>query len=159
MSKDDAQFAQKQRIAAYMQSVSMRKQLIAVEQANGLVLALIAALENILAGRGTDADASLIGGHFNMTSKMVEANMGGSGAYGDVVHAARAALLDMVNRRERTGKWGLTGEGVQAVRKMIELRDALLSCDENSVGIEAAFAQAIDKDVDAGHVERAWEAA
>lgn len=158
-SRQEALIEQQQRIACYMQSVSMRKEEINVDKANGLVLGLIAALENILAGKGTDSDAALIGGHFNMTSKMVDANLGGSGDYADVVNAARAALIDMTERHDRTKRWGLTGEGIQAVRQMIELRDALLNCEENSVGVEAAFAQAIDRDVEAGHVERAWEAA
>ncbi len=158
-SRAEAVFEQSQRIAAYVQSAAMRNQEIDKDKANGLVLGLIAALDNILAGKGTDSDAALIGGHFNMTSKMVEANLGGAGAYADVTNAARAALIDMTERHDRTGKWGLTGEGIQAVRQMIELRDALLNCEENSVGVEAAFAQAIDRDVEAGHVERAWEAA
>lgn len=40
------------------------------------------------------------------------------------LHAAEEALIDAAKRYERTGRMGLTGPGLQAVRTMVEWHDA-----------------------------------
>lgn len=41
----------------------------------------------------------------------------------EVAHRAETALIDAADRFQRTGKFGLTGEGINAIRELIELHD------------------------------------
>lgn len=41
----------------------------------------------------------------------------------EVASRAEAALIDAAARFQRTGKFGLTGEGIKAIRELIELHD------------------------------------
>lgn len=41
----------------------------------------------------------------------------------EVAHKAETALIDAADRFQRTGKFGLTGEGIKAIRELIELHD------------------------------------
>lgn len=41
----------------------------------------------------------------------------------EVAHKAEAALIDAAARFQRTGKMGLTGEGIQHIRELIEMHD------------------------------------
>jgi len=41
----------------------------------------------------------------------------------EVAHRAETALTDAADRFQRTGKFGLTGEGIKAIRELIELHD------------------------------------
>lgn len=41
----------------------------------------------------------------------------------EVAHRAETALIDAADRFQRTGKFGLTGEGIKAIRELIELHD------------------------------------
>lgn len=48
-------------------------------------------------------------------------------------HAAQAALIDAARRYERTGKMGLTGHGLQALRELYAYHDAQRSSVARSV--------------------------
>lgn len=41
----------------------------------------------------------------------------------EVAHRAETALIDAADRFQRTGKFGLTGEGIKAIRELIDYHD------------------------------------
>lgn len=57
----------------------------------------------------------------NLAQTLAEKGVGTEVA--EVASRAEAALIDAAARFQRTGKFGLTGEGIKAIRELIELHD------------------------------------
>jgi hypothetical protein len=87
------------------------------EKLDRLMLVELAALDAFTRGRASMADWSALVAVNNVTQTL--AGMGiGREAMADC-HKAEAAMLDAAERLQRTGRMGLTGPGIQALRDVI----------------------------------------
>ena len=79
------------------------------------------ALEAITKGRGTIHDWNTLTEVLNLSETMARAGVGPEVL--PVCEKAQKALYDSALRFKKTGKFGLTGEGIQSVRELIQYAD------------------------------------
>ena len=86
-----------------------------------LLLRELAALDALVKGHGTLADWQDVNAANNLCQTMAEMGIGPEAL--PTTKAVEEALIDAARRFERTGKVGLTGTGIQAIRDMLEYHD------------------------------------
>jgi hypothetical protein len=112
------------------------------------------ALQTIIDGNGTLDHVSFLASQHGLALILCERDFEGSAQYIDIVDHAGMALKRCGERHLEHRKWGLDGPGIQALRDLIELREAQMFSEANTVGIErAALRQAMDN-VANGHCLR-----
>lgn len=105
------------------------------EKLDRLMLVELAAIDTFTRGRATMCEWSALVAVNNLTQTL--AGMGiGYEAMPDC-HKAEAALVDAADRYQRTGKMGLTGPGIQALRDVIAWHQEQRSNISNSKYAEA----------------------
>lgn len=86
-----------------------------------LLLREIASLDSIIKGHGTMKEWQDLAALNNLTQTLAGQGVGPEAM--EAAHKAEAALIDAAARFERTGRMGFTGEGIQALREVIEYHD------------------------------------
>jgi hypothetical protein len=105
------------------------------------------ALDAMVKGCGTLDNAALIIAELNIANELCAMNFAGSMAFMPVVVVASEAMKDAGERSHRiNGRWALSGQGLQAIRDLIELREEQLLHESNTMGLEsAAYERAMAK--------------
>lgn len=73
----------------------------------------------------------------NYALVLCEMDVCGSGQYIDIPQRARRALVEAQQRGIKTGRWGLSGVGIQDMRLVLELHDQQLQLATHGQVIEA----------------------
>ena len=81
----------------------------------------LASLDDFLHGRASFRQWQDLVDAMNLCETMAEEGIGPDAL--DACHVAEKALFESAKRFERVGKFGLTGEGIQAVREVLEYHD------------------------------------
>ena len=79
------------------------------------------ALDAIVKGAGTLKHWQDLAAMNNLTQTLAGQGVGYEAM--EAAHRAEAALIDAAARFQRTGRMGLTGEGIQAIRDVLEFHD------------------------------------
>jgi hypothetical protein len=88
---------------------------------DALLLREIAALDAITHGRGGLKEWHDLCAVNNLTQTLAQQGVGPEAL--EPAHKAETALIDAAARFQRTGRMGFTGEGLQAIRDVIEWHD------------------------------------
>lgn len=120
------------------------------------MMQLRASLDAITHGQGSMQHAEQIAMASNMAMTLCEMGLGSDDDL-EVAKDARDALIAMGQRRIDTGRWGLKGPELLAVRAMLDLRDAQLESEDNTCGLEITAAMEVDKRIAEGNVVRVLE--
>jgi hypothetical protein len=110
------------------------------DQARDLGIAYHGALNAISQGKGNEEDANTLAVAANMALMLVEIGLGIDQL--PAVHAAQDAVVKMMARAERTGRFGVTGEELRALQHLLDLHDAQIADPECT---EAVMIAAIDE--------------
>lgn len=113
---------------------------VSADQARDLAIAYHGALKAITQGKGTADDANTLAVAANITLMLVEAGLGIDQL--PTVHAAQGAIVSMMRREQRTGRYGFTGAELKAVQDLLDLHDAQLSDPDCT---EAVMIAALDE--------------
>lgn len=142
------------RMANTLLSLKETKEPIERDDAMRIEGRLLAALDNLTDGNGSIKDMEAMATEFGMAIVMCHKDFVGSGEYMDVATAARDALHAVGQRFIKTGKWGVTGLELKALRAGVELRAALLNHEDNTKGIEARAHERLADEIRRGNVIR-----
>lgn len=126
------------------------------DRAVGLMLSINAAMDALMQGVADMKHMQMLAMNVNMAMALVEVGFGNPGDF-KVATDARDALHQIGLRRQRTGKWGASGQELQTIRKAIELREAQLECEDNRQGIEIKCAKEIDRRIASGNTVKIME--
>lgn len=113
---------------------------VTADQARDLAIAYHGALNAIAHGKGTDEDANTLALAANIALMLVEVGLGIDQL--PTVHAAQDAIVNMMRREQRTGRFGFAGEELRAVQDLLDLHDAQLSDPDCT---EAVMVAALDE--------------
>ncbi|NPT59070.1 hypothetical protein [Paraburkholderia elongata] len=116
-------------------------------QRRDLGLAYHIAFENMLK-RGSEEDWYILASTMNVALVLAEKDYGSE--YIPEVKAAMESLMDCKYRADRTGRWAFDGDGLQAMRRALELHDQQCALATRAE-IKAAL-QAIVKRANEGHM-------
>lgn len=94
------------------------------------------ALAQMRLGKATQTQVTDLVAQHGMAVVMCEANCFGSMAYADDVDAAGRAIHEAGARAQVTGVWRVSDEEAAAIEVLIDLREEMLSHEENTIGLE-----------------------
>lgn len=106
---------------AWLQAIGMQQPLTQ-DQRDDLGLAVHLSLERIRTGSGEARDFHTLAAAVNVSLVLCERGIGPE--YLDDVIAAQDALLRMLARQRRTGRWGFDGSGYATLARAVELHEA-----------------------------------
>ncbi|MGL4575106.1 MAG: hypothetical protein ACRCV9_09995 [Burkholderiaceae bacterium] len=109
-----------QGIAAF-QRTTLGDQLVAPESACELSLNAHAALVALTSGQGVGEHFDCLAQTVNISLTLAEAGYGSEALF--VIKAAQNALMQMLERHARIGKWGLSGTGLTVLREALNVFD------------------------------------
>ena len=109
---------------------------LGADQARDLALGYHSALAAFRNGTATGHEANTLAAAGNLTVLMGEGGLGAE--HMDIAKAGQAAVVSAMARHARTGKWGFTGQEMQAVALLLELHDAQLASEECTEGLVTA---------------------
>lgn len=113
---------------------------VSADQARDLGIAYHGALNAIAQGTGNAEDANTLALCANMALMLVEIGLGVDQV--PAVQAAQDAIVSMMSREQRTGRFVLTGEELRHLQHLLDLHDAQLSDPECT---EAVMIAALDE--------------
>ena len=118
---------------------------------------LRAAVDDLTQGKCCTEQLVIMSREIGLTMVMCHSNFAQSAEYEPLAIAARDALHAVGQRYVRTGKWGVSGLELRALRDVIDLRAELLAHEENTKGIESQFCVHLAAEIDKGNVIRFTE--
>lgn len=126
-------------------------QRLGLDQVRDLQIGAHSSLMAIERGSGTQDDMEQLAITSNVALIMAEGGLGEE--FIPEVKEAQRHLLLLQKRLDESGKVGLTGEGMQAVRRLMELHDAQLDHPDCTEGRMTRVLLEIQDRMDAGHVQ------
>lgn len=129
---------------------------LARQQLLDLAIGYHGALESLRTG-GREADAHTLAMASNVALMLCELGIGGE--YIDGVKRAQDAIVAMLARAAKGGRYGFDGPGLAAVQAMLELHDAQLESPDCTEGLLLAALAEIRKRMAAGQVLEGGERA
>src|SRR5512139_1990101 len=105
---------------AGMHAIAMQKNM-AGDQLLDLGLAIHNSIERMRLGMGVELDFHTIAALVNVSLVLCERGVGGDGM--GCVQAAQDALVEILQRQRRTGKWGFSGPEMQAINDCAHLHE------------------------------------
>jgi hypothetical protein len=105
---------------AGMQAIAMQKNM-AGDQLLDLGLAIHNSIERMRLGMGVELDFHTIAALVNVSLVLCERGVGTEGM--GCVQAAQDALVEILERQRRTGKWGFSGPEMQAINDCAHLHE------------------------------------
>ena len=112
--------------------------LILPKQHQDMLLPVHLALDAIERGRGTLSNRHTLAAGINVAGS-VAINVHGGDEIIPLIDAAKDAVINMDIRFTRTGKWGMAGQEIKAIRKAVLVYSQLLR-RSNTATVEAAIA-------------------
>ena len=126
---------------------------VTADQARDLAIAYHGALNAIAQGKGTAEDANTLALAANIALMLVEVGLGIDQL--PTVHAAQDAIVNMMSRERRTGRFGFAGQELRAVQDLLDLHDAQLSDPDCTEAVMCAALDECKRRREAGQVLRA----
>ncbi len=126
MRKRGANFKNKGRRdpGAWLQAIGMQQPLTD-EQLDDLGLAVHACIERLRTGNGIEMDWHTLAAAVNVSLVLCERGIGPE-YLGDVI-AAQDALLRILDRQRKTGRWAFDGNAYTTLARAVELHEAQLA--------------------------------
>lgn len=125
---------------------------VTADQARDLAIAYHGALQAIASGNGNAEDANALAVSANMTLMLVELGLGIDQL--DAVREAQDAIVSMMARAQRVGRFGMTGAELKAVQHMLDLHDAQIADPECTEAVMIAALEECTRRKAAGQVLR-----
>lgn len=106
---------------AWLQAIGMQQPLTQ-DQRDDLGLAVHLSLERVRTGNGAELDFHTLAAAVNVSLVLCERGIGPE--YLPDVTAAQDALVRMLERQRKTGRWGFDGQGYTTLARAVELHEA-----------------------------------
>ncbi|MGQ3051078.1 MAG: hypothetical protein ACT6S0_04775 [Roseateles sp.] len=123
---------------------------VSADQARDLAIAYHGALNAISQGTGNAEDANTLALAANIALMLVEAGLGIDQL--PTVHAAQDAIINMMRREQRTGRFGLTGPELRHLQDLLDLHDAQIADPDCTEAVMCAALDECKRRRDAGRV-------
>lgn len=133
--------------SAWAHAIGMQQQLTD-DQRVDLGMAVHTSIERIRTGNGIELDWHTLAAACNVSLILCERGIGPE--YLDDVKTAMAALVEIMQRRQRTGRWAFHGSGYVALTRAVEIHEAQLGAVTRD-GARAAMME-VRRRVDRGEV-------
>ncbi len=133
--------------SAWAHCVGMQQQLTD-DQRTDLGMAVHTSIERLRIGAGIELDWHTLAAAANVSLVMCERGVGAE--YLDDIKSAQDALVEILERQRRTGKWAFHGAGYVALARAVEIHEAQLAAVSRD-GARAAMLE-VRRRVDSGHV-------
>lgn len=124
MRKRGAHFQRRLDPHAALRAIGMQQPLDASQQGD-LGVALRISFEALRTGRATEQEFHTMAACINVSLVLCERAVGAE--HMPIVHSAQAALLRLWQRGKTSGRWGLDGPGLNAIKHGVELHEAQLA--------------------------------
>lgn len=147
MRKRGARFQRRLHPAACLQAIAMQHQL-ADDQLNDLGMAVHTCIERLRTGHGIELDWHTLAAAVNVSLVLCERGVGPE--YLDDIKTAQDALIEILQRHRRTGRWAFHGSGYTALTHAIHIHEAQLA-NVTRDGARAAMLE-VRRRVDRGDV-------
>lgn len=105
---------------AWLQAINMQHGM-ADDQLRDLGMAIHTSIERLRLGLGEEIDFHTMAAMFNVSLVLCERGVGPEGM--GCVQAAQDALVEILERNRRTGKWGFSGPEMQAINDCAHLHE------------------------------------
>lgn len=147
MRKRGAQFKRKLSHAACLQAIAMQHPL-ADDQLTDLGMAVHVCIERMRTGHGIELDWHTLAAAVNVSLVLCERGIGPE--HLDAIKTAMDALVEILERHRRTGRWAFHGSGYTALTHAIHIHEAQIA----SITRDSARAAMLEvrKRVDRGEV-------
>lgn len=145
------------RIAKRLACVKESNEPVDRSEAIATEIKLRAAVDDLMQGKCCTEQLMLMSREIGLTMVMCHSNFAQSAEYEPLAIEARDALKSIGDRFIRTGKWGVSGHELRALRDVIDLRAELLAHEKNTKGIESQFCVHLAAEIDKGNVIRFTE--
>ena len=109
--------------SAWAHAVGMQQQLTD-DQRTDLGIAIHASIERIRIGAPLEQDWHTLAAACNVSLVLCERGVGAE--YLDDIKAAQDALVEILHRQRRTGRWAFHGAGYVAIARAVEIHEAQL---------------------------------
>lgn len=110
--------------SAWAQAIGMQQQLTD-DQRTDLGMAVHTCIERMRTGNGIELDWHTLAAAVNVSLVLCERGIGAD--YLDDIKAAQDALIEILERHRRTGKWAFHGAGYVALARAVEIHEAQLA--------------------------------
>lgn len=149
MKKRGANFRNKGRRdpGAWLQAIGMQQPLTD-DQRDVLGLAVHTCIERLRTGNGIEMDWHTLAAAVNVSLVLCERGIGPE--YLDEVRAAQDALIRMLERQRKTGRWAFDGNAYTTLARAVDLHEAQLAAITRD-GARAAMLE-VRRRVDRGEV-------
>lgn len=126
MRKRGRHFAGKGRCdpGAWLRAVGMQQPLTD-DQLRDLGVAVHMSIERMRLGMGIELDFHTLAAAVNVSLILCERGVGAE--HLPIVYAAQDALIEILGRNRRTGKWGCSGGNLQALNEAVKLHEAQIA--------------------------------
>lgn len=109
------------------------------------------ALDAMKTGKATHKDYNILSSAANISTVLCERGIGRE--YVDICASALKELAHARSRHTKTGHYGLSGTGARVIGEMIEVREAQLSADGYTAGMDYQAAQVVCERLRTGVVQ------
>lgn len=133
--------------SAWSHAIGMQQQLTD-DQLTDLGMAVHTCIERLRTGNGIEIDWHTLAAAVNVSLVLCERGIGAE--YIDDVKNAQDALLNILDRQRRTGRWAFDGSAYVALTRAVELHEAQLAAVTRD-GARAAMLE-VRRRVDRGEV-------
>ena len=110
--------------SAWAHAVGMQQQLTD-DQRTDLGLAVHACIERLRTGNGIELDWHTLAAAVNVSLVLAEKGVGDE--HLEDIKLAQDALIEILGRHRRTGRWAFTGSGYVALARAVEIHEAQLA--------------------------------
>lgn len=131
-------------------AAAQSKERLSSDQARDLALGYHSALAAFRNGTATGHEANTLAAAGNLTVLLAEGGLGGDEHMG-IAKEGQAAVVNAMARHDRTGRWGFTGQEMQAVALLLELHDAQLASPDCTEGLVTAALLECKRRLNKGH--------
>lgn len=133
--------------SAWAHCVGMQQQLTD-DQRTDLGMAVHTSIERLRIGQGIELDWHTLAAAVNVSLVLCERGVGAE--YLDDIKTAQDALIEIMERHRRTGKWAFHGSGYVALTRAVEIHEAQIGAVTRD-GCRAAMLE-VRRRVDQGEV-------
>lgn len=124
MRKRGAHFHGKRDPGAWAQAIGMQQQLTD-DQRTDLGMAVHQCIERLRTGHGIELDWHTLAAAVNVSLVLCEWHIGED--HLDDIKTAQDALIEILHRHRRTGRWAFHGAGYVALARAVEIHEAQLA--------------------------------
>lgn len=110
--------------SAWAQAIGMQQQLTD-DQRTDLGMAVHTCIERMRTGNGIELDWHTLAAAVNVSLVLCERGVGAD--YLDDIKAAQDALIEILERHRKTGRWAFHGAGYVALARAVEIHEAQLA--------------------------------